>query len=83
MTERAQIVYYSARVVARSRAGRKPPNKVRTGGEDGGDGGIKQADLTRLNSDFAADILQKCLLEDPHFLAFFGIYMVIAWYLHG
>ena len=38
MTERAQIVYYSARVVARSDSGRKPPNKVRTGGRDEGGG---------------------------------------------
>ena len=47
MTERAQIVYYSARVVARSDTGRKPPNKVRTGGRDKGGGGVMSVDLTR------------------------------------
>ena len=47
MTERAQIVYYSARVVARSDTGRKPPNKVRTGGRDEGGGAGMSKDLNR------------------------------------
>ena len=40
-------------------------------------------DLTPLFGDFAADILQKILAGGPHFLDFYGIYVVIAWYLHG
>ena len=39
MTERATVVYGRARVVGEA-LGRKPPNKVRTGGENEGDGGV-------------------------------------------
>ena len=39
--------------------GRKPPNKVRSGGGDEGDGDRAQHISHALNGGFAADILQK------------------------
>ena len=58
----------------------KRPNKVRTGLESGRDGESGAlGSYMPLNSDFAADILQKYLLEDPHLTSFLGL----LWNLHG
>ena len=73
MTERATNGLPSRESSSQRTGGRKPPNEVRTGGEVGGDGKRKGEISHALNSDFAADILQKCLLEGLHLPPFLSI----------
>ena len=59
MTERATNGLPSRESSSWRISGRKPPNEVRTGVRTEGDGGGAREISHALNSDFAADILQK------------------------
>ena len=63
MTERATII---SRESSLRSFWAKAPEQSEVKGRIGGDGGGVYKDLTRLNGGFAADILQKYLLEEPH-----------------